>query len=57
MIADVDITLTFPEIFSAIIFIADKRELTEDPAPEIQKKIADTTCPNSEEERENDSRQ
>ena len=57
MITNVDIALTFTEIFSAIKFIADKRELTEDPTPDVQKKISDPACAHSKEEWENNTRQ
>ena len=52
MIANVNVALAFTEIFGAVKFIPDKRELTKDPTPYIKEKIPDSSRLHAEEKRE-----
>jgi hypothetical protein len=47
VITYVDVRFSFFKIFTPVKFIADKSQLTEDPAPQVKKKIATPakTCP------------
>lgn len=55
MIANVDIRLSFFEIFSSIEAISDESEFAKDPAPDVKEKITYNTCARAEEKWKNQS--